>query len=105
MIVEAPMPLILLFTVMGSIAAALAFQFTQRGHLNFGGEQMLTLARLLIAGAVLMGFLSLGFNLAGYEEVGGGLNPWWTCLVFWVQAAFGTYTIFESRQPRSGSPR
>lgn len=99
------MPLILLFTMIGSIAAALTFRFTQRGHLNFGGEQVLMMLRLLIAGAVLMGFVCLGFNLAGYEEVGGGLNPWWTCLVLWAQAAFGTYTILESRQPRSGNPR
>ncbi|EPP9374404.1 hypothetical protein PZF67_006125 [Pseudomonas aeruginosa] len=98
------MTLILLFTVMGSISSALAFRFTQRGHLNFGGEQVLMIVRLLIAGAVLMGFVCLGFKLAGYEEVGGGLNPWWTCLVFWAQAAFGTYTIFESHQPGSGSP-
>lgn len=89
--------MIIVFAVVGAIAAALAFHFTRSGKLNFGGEGAVRLVRLTIAATVLFGFLSLGFNLAGFEELGGGLNPWWLCLVFWAQSALATYTIFEYR--------
>ncbi len=90
--------------LVGALAATLAFASTRGGTLNLGAGITLLL-RGLVAFAVLAGFVSLGYYLDGYEEIGGGRNPWWVCLVFWAQAGFGAYSLFEGRLCRSGSER
>lgn len=86
----------------GAIAATLAFSSTRGGTLNLGAGITLVL-RGLVAFAVLAGFVFLGFYLDGHEEIGGGRNPWWVCLVFWAQAVFAAYSLFEGRLSRSDS--
>ncbi len=97
---KVPMIFTSILSLIGAIVALIAFRHTShagRAITSHGREHLVVVQalRILTGVTVLMGFVCLGFYLDGHEEIAGGRNPWWTCLVFWLLACVQLYILFD----------